>query len=382
MKKRKMIMRCVCFALAGIMLFSLIAVCLTGCSRQESPNEVDPTTEPTENVITAGDKFQKSGFKIKAVLTPQTVATLDALTFEVYVDSKGNGNGLVGYKDGVYDVLISSDKVYVTVGKNTVINLSTITGHMIPSTLSLTGVSDLTSNGFSVLNDSVVGYKADVDSILYDVVYSSNDTIFDAVSVSAGNSMTLTDMVSFILDYEASLSSEAPTEEAETPEKDSFYNREDDGVTIHNEIYSIGDYCNPTTYFEGIQPSGLVPEYKYNQDDRIEFMHISYLSSDGQTKFVTTQGYVQTIDTTSPFTFLGMSTGDSYADISAKLGIRLKKDEIDSFKPIRKGLTVVSSSNKSVELSYNGSRINLYFDKTGLYAITVTNLIDFVEEGH
>lgn len=379
MKKRKMIMRVVALFLAGILVLSLFAGLLTGCSNQPA-SSVEENTPPVQEVV-QGDIFLRSGFKMKAVLTPQTVTTLDPLTFEVYVDSNGNGNGLLGYRDDVYNVIISNDKVYIVVGSETVVNLTTVTGHMIPASLTIAGKQDLKSDGFTLFDDSVVAYKANTENILYDVTYSKTDSIFDATTVAAGNSMELNDFVSYILDYQASLN--VSTEG--TPDviiKESFYNKADEGVKIHDAVYSIGDYCNPSTYFESVQPSGLVPEYAYNKDDKIEFLHISYISSDGLTEFVTTDGYVQSIKTTSEFEFLETKRGDLYDDVSRKFGIGLKKDELPNYKPVREGLAAVKGKSSQIIISYKDLSITLEFDKSkALSAITVTNYIDFMEEG-
>ena len=378
MKKRKAFIRGMCLILVALMLFSLIAVALSGCSKQEEP---PPIEEPVTPELRYGDIFLQSGFKIRAILTPQDVSTLDPLTFEVYVDSKGNGNGLVGYKDGVYDVIIANDKVYITVGQNTVINLTTLTGHMVPSSLDLSGVSDMNALGFTIYNDAVVAFKANVGNVIYDVTFTGSDATFEPTTVAAGNTMELNDVISYILDYEATLH---VSQEEQTPEvvKESYYNKADEGVTIHGVVYSIGDYCNPDTYFEGINPSSFVPEYAWNKDDKVEFLHTSYISSDGKTEFVTTEGYVQMIRTTAVFEFLGMKTGDNYKELATRLGLDLKKADVESYKPIREGLVATKGKSNTIELAYKDLTISLGFDKQkALNSILITNYIDFVEEG-
>ena len=377
-----MFIRCIAWLLVGLTLFSFIAIALTGCSKQEPPVDSSITQGPVQQEVYHGDVFLQSGFKIKAVLTPQAVSTLDPLTFEVYVDAKGNGNGLVGYKDGVYDVIITNDKVYITVGSNTVINLTTLTGHMIPSSVVLNGVSDLKSLGFTLHNDTVIAYKASIEDVIYDVTYSPSDTTFESTTVAAGNAMALNDVISYILDYEANLH----VTSTDTPEevvKESFYNKADEGVKIHDVIYSISDYCNPDTYFESIQPSSLVPEYAWNKDDKVEFLHITYISSDGQTEFVTTEGYVQTIRTTAVFNFMGLTSGMTYDEVAAILGVKLKKQEMETFKPLREGMIAVKSksSSGSIEVSYKDLSILFGFNKEKkLSSLSITNYIDFVEE--
>lgn len=181
--------------LALLTLIILLPTC--GCNSEKNS---DPA--PVEPTITQGDTFLTSGFKIKSLVTPQDVATLDTMTFEVYVDSNGNGSGLVGYKDKVYDVIIADDVLYVKVDDDLLVQVNNLTGHLIPTSLSVSGVMDLTQKGFTVLNDKVIAYKLSDTSMLIDGAYQSNDTAFEKTTVAQGNTMSISELINYILDAE------------------------------------------------------------------------------------------------------------------------------------------------------------------------------------
>lgn len=163
--------------------------------------------------------------------------------------------------------------------------------------------------------------------------------------------------------------------------KESFYNNSWLGVKIHGNTYSLGDYCNPSTYFEGATPEGITPSYAWNKDSKIELLHPSYISSDGRTVFMTTDGYVQSITTTSPFEFLGIKYGISEADLKVLLGIGLRKADMETWKPIVEGLEATKGKSNTYIATYDDVTITFQISSktktcTG---ITVSQYIDFVE---
>ena len=152
------------------------------------------------------------------------------------------------------------------------------------------------------------------------------------------------------------------------------------GLTIHGKVYSITDYCNPDTYFEQQTPIGLVPEFAWNKDVRVELKHISYMSSDGKTEFMTTDGYVQAIATTSEFQWLDFYKGMPMNDARALLGIGLSRAEAETFTPILEGLTGERGKNNNLIIHYGQLTVDLEIgSKTRTVdSITIRNYIDFL----
>lgn len=365
-------------------LISALAITATGCSTNEpEPSApIDPVSTP---VSAEGSTFLATGYKIRMVVTPQTTATLDPLTFEVYVDSSGNGSGLLGYKDNVYDVIISGDKVYIQLSSNTIVSLSDITGHMIPASLSVANMQSLSDNGFTMVDGNVAAYKSNIDGLLFDGAYQVSDSTFDAIPVSDANSMTISSLVTTVFNAETPdvVTGDESGEDTSAEEKESYYVESPVGIKIHDVTYSITDFCNPNTYFEGQTPVGLVPEYGWNKDVRVELLHISYTSSDGRTEVMTTDGYVQALSTTSEFSWLDLHSGMDTKEVQAKLGIGLKKDELSSFVPMIEGLTAAKGKSNTFACQYGTLSIQLTVDsKTKvLSGITISNYLDFMEEG-
>lgn len=361
-----------------------LLTCLSGCGKKEIPAPATP--QQPVNLPTQGETFLATGLKIKAIITPQNASTLDPLTFEVYVDGAGNGTGLVGYKDEVYDVVISGDKVYVQIAESVAIEVTDVTGHMIPSSLEVASSKDLASLGFTMLSGKPTAYAGSGSDCLFDVTYGSSDATFDATTVAYGNTMTIADLVTYILSVQSmgyTVESGYETDPIE-PEKGSFWNNSDLAVTIHDKKYSIGDFCNPSTYYEDLTPEGITPSYAYNGDNRVEFRHINYQSSEGRTSFMSSDGYVQAISTTCNFQWLEIYKGMPQEDLRAILGLGLKKDELAEFKPMVEGLEVTnktSSSTRGYQLTLGDLSIMIRMDgKTKTVSeITLTNYIDFLQ---
>lgn len=381
-KKQKGIIRILSLLLVLLLLLGFVLPLLTGCSKKPEIL-LDRPTEPVVEQLRAGQTFVSSSYKIRTVVTPQTVATLDPVVFEVYVDGNGNGSGLMGYKDDVYNLVITGDRLYVQVKDSIIVAVTDITGHMIPASLNLESLSDLSSIGFTLYNNDVAAYRYADNTMVLEGTYQPSTATFSTTSVIQGNNMGLIDLINYILNYIGAASTTPEQESSVTvvPEKESFYTNSVVGVRIHDKVYSIGDYCNPTTYFEDITPSGIVPSYGWNGDNKVTFQHITYSSSDGETEFMTSDGYVQAIVTTCPFEFVGLKSGTSTESLQRKLGISLKKDEIATWTPIIEGLSAEKDGSNNFLLTYNDLTIKLVCGSKSkqLGGISITKYIDFLK---
>lgn len=352
-----------------------------GCSKESSDASSGEPGNLSQQEEQSGS-FKSTGYKIKSTITPQTLSNFDPLTFEVYVDSNGNGKGLCGYHDQVYYVYIVKDTVFVQVDSNVFAMLSDITGHLVPSTVDTMHATDQ-SSGFSTLDGKVVSYSYSGSDMIIKNSYQENSVDIDPASITQGNAMTTIALIEYILDYESSAYTPAESEKPEAQERTSFYNDAELGVAISGKIYSIGDYCNPTDYFDSATPEGITPSYAWNKDKKVELLHVSYISSDGRTEFMLTDNYVQVIYTTSEFKFLDIYRGMPVAELKNKLGIGLRKDDAATFVPMVPDIVVLSGSGNDIEFSVGGYTVTIYNsskDKT-VAAIMVQNYIDFLKEG-
>ena len=365
----------------------LVIMCLSfsGCftHNESNPGEASSDLPPAQedNV-----NFSNSGFKIRMTITSPRVKSDEALVFEIYVDKSGCGRGLLGFKDDVYDLIISEDKVYVRVENNLFIYLNEITGHMISSSISVNSETKLSDLGFEYVTGEVFKYNRTVGELSFDGVFQVNDDTFEHILISDDNPMTIEVFINTV----SSADIQSPSEDVEDTgddsnstgeeDNDSYYVNSNTGIEVHGKVYSITDYCNTSTYFEGQTPEGIVPEYILREDSRVELLHISYISTDGKFKVATTDGYVQAISTTTSFNWLGLSSGMNREELERKLGINLKKGDADNYVPVIDGITAKKSKDNGYICEYGNLTIALKMDSATktLCGITISNYLENV----
>lgn len=354
--------------LMSVFLFSLV-----GCSNE---NSVVPG-EQTE-VIVHGDDVLLCGYKIRSVVNIGSNLTQQECIFEVIVDGNGNGSGLFGCGDVIKKVIISNDILFIE-ADDEYITIEDINGKLFSNQIQLKGLYDVTSVGFTVNNEDISEYNYQVDDMNINTKYQNMNDIQEVIIMTQDKIMSLEDFVYYLNDLQEDKGSESNSEEV--IEKTSFYNNSEYGIKIQDKIYSIGDYCNPSTYFENQTPEGLVPEYVQNKDIDVELLRTYYLSSDGKTQFTTTDGYVQRIETTSKFEFLKIYKGMPMEDLRNLLGLKLSKIEEENFKPIVPGLEVKQNSNEYI-LKFDNLTARIYIDsKTRVvYSISLSNNLEFLGE--
>ena len=353
------------------MVLIMASTTVMGSCRKQEPI-IEQTPVPTT--------FNSTGYKIKSTWSPLIPMEFSEITFEVYVDSVGSGTGLVSFDDKVYDVILSGNKPYIEIQSGIYVGLTDVTGHMLPAGIDTSTHSKMQSIGFSFVEDRVVAYENATDTYDISSSYEESNITFESVAVSQNNSMTLEQLCEVISATQTATMSTPNPEETASTEKASFYNESNTGVEINGVVYSIGDYCNPSTYFEHKTPEGIVPSYEYNADRKVEMLHVSYISSDGNTTFVTTDGYVQSINTTSNFEFLKFYKGMTEDELNYILGFNLSKDEKETWKPIsgveaaRKGKTYTLAIGTLTATLEVGTK-----SKT-LESITLKEYLDFAED--
>lgn len=372
------------------MLVAIVAgTTLSGCNLLPGREPAGPASSsaPPQISLEEGALFESTGFKIKSVITPQTATTLDPLTLEIYVDSRGNGMGLAGYRDLVYDVVLSGGKIYVKVADNVAVQISNLSSHLVPTDVDYQTSQDLSALGFTLIDGNVASYKAAKDVFLIDNTYTLSDMIFEQETVAAGNTMTVNEFVNYILGVSGigyvkpSGDDDKDTSISVIPEGDSFYNNSEYGINIRGTVYSIGDFCNPSTYFESLVPETITPSYAYNGDIRVELRHINYQASDGRTTFVSTEGYVQSITTDSNFTWSVFSKGMSTDEVQYILGVRLSRDEKETWEPVSEDWVVATSKTGHYTIQIGTYTIELTCGSRSkmLESITISNYIDFLK---
>lgn len=308
----------------------------------------------------AGEELLSGKYKVKSVVNIKGVDNL--LEFECYIDG-GNGKGLLQYGDDVYDVIIAENAVYVEVSEVLTVKITDLTGHFyIPSAQvpAAEKISDLQILGFVYLDSTVAGYKGSVENISVETQYGSSDVECEPVSLSVERSISSASLASLLEENKITADIGVTTtqttddgdkneEDEEEPEKtvESFYNNFRTGVQIQNQIFSISDTCDPSTYFFNEIPEGVSQKIEYSQDNRVTVKYVSYLLKDGRTTFATVADYVRSIYTTSYFRWCGITYG-------------MTKDELEEF--CGENLTKKEREETGFKISFDGLE---FIDKTG-----------------
>lgn len=353
-----------------ILVFILV---FSGCSRgtEEIPAETPVKSE------TVGDRFLKSNLKIQSSVVDTSTSPETTYIFELYVDSDGNGQGLIGLGEKVLDVVISDDVLYILLDNNVVVGITDITGRLVFTGLDLAGESDLSLMGFTVDSKSVpIEYSARQGSLVVNSNYAQSVNTFEATSISATKMLDFKSAITYILDYMSSEEVSVDPEETKVPVVD-FYIQSEYGVEIDGTVYSVGDTCNPATYFNGQTPEGILGSYEYKQDTRVDFQHISYLSNSGRTVFTVTGNYVQAIQTTASFKFLGVSSGLDEKELKSLLGYKLSKSEQESFKPLVPGLSVTNVKSSVYYCTLGALNVEFRCEGGVLSSVYVEQRLDY-----
>lgn len=359
---------------------------LSGCSNNLGPGSHTDAPGVTQAVVAtlSGSMFYQQGYQIKMGITPKGAKAADILTFEVYVDGTGTGKGLLGYKDKVYTVHIQNDDVYVLMNAGAIVKLSDLDGHMVPGSSNLVSVQDIQEAGFTVADLKATALQYEDAVARYSGVYASSDLTHEKIAIASENVMSLSAFIDYSLTSgQGGFVDPTPGVSETLPiEKESVYLNDSLGVNIHGHVYSVGDYCNTRTYFEGLTPEGILSSVEYNEDRRVELQTVTYASSDGRTAFMTTDNYVQTVSTTCPFTWYKVSSSTTEKDLKYLLGISLSREEQESWTPMLPDITEVSYGSSGYVIKYGEKTVTLGIDrKTSLVnSIVIENYLAFLDK--
>lgn len=340
---------------------------LSGCS-----NSDEVTVTETES-----PKFTSQGVKAKSDIT--LLNRNVSIVFELYVDNEGDGQGLMGYNNKTYPVYVCKDLIFVEISEKNIVCVDDLSAHLIPvDTTSFTE-----ADGFKTSNSKIVGYYGTTSSLQISSKYETSVIEFDTISVSDKNRKSLEDLSTYIDSYLAEQSpvTESPTTPKEVS-KESFYNQFDTGVKIGDKVYSCGDYCNPATYFQGLEPESISTKVVDNEGSNVHLQIVSYLSSDGRTVFTLDDGYVISIYTNSKFEWCNLKHGTAKADFINQIGYKLtdkKKAELN-WSPIYRGLECTGNKSNSYYLTVGTLNAEASVSKDGvLSSIYVKKHMEYEE---
>lgn len=367
-----------------VLLCLMTALCTTvlcSCRKEQvqsegsSGNAGGQVVRPTKAL---GDVFLTSNLKIKSIVTDYSVSPQREITVELYVDSEGNGEGMLGFGDVVCDVYVVKDVLYIVVDKDIVISVNDITGRLTASADDLAGKEDLTTVGFRVAGGVPIEYNAKLGNLNVTTNFAQSTNTFTATSLATDNVMDFASAIKYIVEYHDDKASTVETPD-DGKEVQSFYLQSKYGVTIDGGLYSVGDTCNPSTYFAGRMPEGILTSTKYKQDEKVDFLHVSYITDTGRSSIITTSNYVQAIESSAQFSWLGLEQGMDPKELKLLLGYKLSKKEAEGWEPIDPDLTVNDFKKNTYYCTLGVLNIELRCStNAGLESIYLERPLDYV----
>lgn len=359
----------------------VLLTALVGCSRGVS-SETPMPAESSETYVTPGDVFMASNLKIRTDITDNSGAEPKSYVVEVYTDKNGNGQGLISIGDLVLDVRVVNNDVYVVVDSGVVVRLTDISGRMIFTETAVSGSTDLETLGFELdPNGFPLSYSARSGTLVLNTKYAQSTNEFTPASIVATTDKKFVDAIKYILDYLADSAVSGVEVEPTTSPVSDFYIESNYGVIIGDKLFSVGDTCNPSTYFFEQTPEGIMLSHAYRLDERLDFTHVSYISETGRTVFTLMGNYVQAIQTTATFSFLGIEKGISTDELEYKLGYKLSKDEVETWTSLDEKLSVVEVKNNVYYCALGNLSVEFRCKNRILTEIYVEQALDFKRAG-
>ena len=356
---------------AALSVAVALSLLLCSCKSSESTPPAASSTVTQEQSI--GQTFQKACLKIRSSIIDTSVSPQTEAVFELYIDGDGDGEGLVSVMGEVFNVVVVSDTLYVVLTETDVVSISDITARMILDSVDLQHTVDLSTQGFRVEDGTPYSYTGRVGTLVVHSKYAQSSTTFDTVKVSATKETNMAGALQHITEY---LEAQAQPEEPNT-EIQNVYNKSKHGIEIEGVVFSVDDVCNPNTYFNGIQPEGLLTSSKHRQDELVEFVHPSYISDTGRTVLTLRDNNVVGITTTGDFKFLGIYRGTPEKEFKHLLGIGLTKTQQETFVPLDPDFNHVRTQNGKYECVLGDLKVDFYFEKSLLTRVVLEKPLDF-----
>lgn len=351
--------------MAGLLVSVIL---LTSCGVRQ-PKE---SPEPTEVYIPKGTQFLQTPMRVQTVVTDVSASTLRTVKTNIYIDENSNGEGTLTLGDYEFNLVVSQNIVYIEVG-DSFVELVDFDGRMIPNTVEVEGKDDLTVYGFEINADTVMSLSTRKGYLMVDSKYSLSATKFNQTEVLPSQRLELEDAIVYLMDYITELEAKQEPEEVVV---DNYIGSRY-GVKVNGVTYSVGDICNPDSYFGGARPEGLLESSTYKEDTRVDFLNVSYLTSTGRIVFVLIGNEVQGIRANCDFNFLGIEKGIDEQDLRAKLGYMLSRREMEEFEPIDSKLKVVEYKSNTYYCTAENLNIEFRIQSGVLNEIYVERQLDF-----
>lgn len=352
-----------------LLLVALTCLFLSGCGSTQAATSAPEEERSVESTKMSGSDFLRYPVKLKGTVSGRlSNGVSDSLKFELYIDGEGNGEGLAGHNSSLYQVNVIENVLFFWVDSETAVKVTDLSGRLNDLSLSLTGVEDLTLLGFGYTDNAVTGYDGAVNGYTISAKYVPTDHLVKRANVHDIADTTVGGVLEYIVNGEGIPELEKPVDlkpvEGNLPTKRV---NSSVGVTIDGVKYSLGDTCNPSDYFQGKTPSGLIPKQVASGADTEEILYISWKSVDGALEIVTLNQKVVSIYTTCSFSWLGYGPSTEYNKVRLRLGANLSYTEKQDWVPYNSEIVCDSSNSSAIACSYRGAKYEITFDRDRYY---------------
>lgn len=367
------------FSFLALLYMVISLLCLSGCSQRSGDASSGVSSSVVSNVPSnSATMFQNMKLKVKTDVLYPVNGIDQKVIIELYVDEDGDGEGLLGFGDYIYNLVISANKIYIKVSSTDIIYVSDINARGYFSDITATTIEDMNGVGFKFTDGFPTSFDGKKGDLTVRTQYAQSTNDYGSIRVSDDNAKTLQEAVQYIIDINGGDSTGDASTGGTSTGPTTFYVDSEYGVTIDGFNYSIGDTCNPDDYCAGLTPEGFLYSDEYKEDTKITFTHISYISSTGRTTFSTTSDYVQAIQTNADFEFRGFYRGMDTKEVKLALGYKLSKKEAEGNEVFDE--TIIVDQFKSNTYYCHTETLNIEFriNKDGLSEIYVSRPLRFM----
>jgi len=302
----------------------------------------------------------------------------------MYVDGDGSGEGLIGFGDTVLDVRAVANDLYILVDDTHPVKISDVTARGYFSSVQTSDIGDMRGVGFSFVSDFPTGFEGRQGTLTVSTQYAQSSNTYTAARISDENTMDLVSAINYAIDYLSDKADESTggnggsSSDAQATGVETFYVNSDYGIEIDGQVYSIGDAINYDDYFQDLMPSGILNSYKYKEDERIDFTHVSYTGAVGQLTVTELSGYVQGLQTNTDFKFRGFEKGMTSKEVKWGLGYKVSAKDAESH-PVFDSNIVVDGFKKNTYFCHVGDlNVELRMSKDVLSEIYIEQNLEFV----
>lgn len=357
----------------SFIIFCISAFVLTGCTEKVQDTYASSEANFQESYSNFCTHTQKIKSELKIDGTPIKAV------IEAYVDTAGNGKGLIEVGDIVSPITISNGIMTVDI-LGVIYAVEDIGAYL---SFNFFDEPTVASDNVTISGGKISSIQGDYGGVYYINKYQESDLKFGEEKITIDKSIGIQELLTILNSRNSSKSeisdvvselSEIDTanENEDRKEEPSFYLKSKLGVVFGKDVFSIGDKVNPTDYFKHLTPEGISFKNEWDATTKIVTRTISYLDTQGKFSILTIDDIVYEITTDANFTFLGLYKGQPEDEVVELLGKDLDDEEEKTFRPLYPGLAIADDSSDGLTTNVGDMTITFGFNDNKLSSIHIS----------